>query len=329
MSKIRQIIQEYFNNTYSESIRKKFSIWLVDSKATEEKDKTLQEIWDNLNISADTSTESSYLQLQHRLFIGRKTYRRQLFRKIEKITAVFLIPILSVAFSYFYLKNSKLPAIENIEYAEYFVPNGEIRTLTLPDSSKVLLNSGSVLIYPQKFDGKTRDLYLNGEACFTVVRDENKPFIVKTQDMHVEVLGTVFNVSSYADSGNSSTTLESGVVNIRLKNKQSESILLKPNEQMLYNRKSGVSEVKQVNIETILAWKEGHLVLQSMSMDEIIKTIERRYDVTIFLNSNKYNKEKITAKFIHGEKINEFFAVLQQLIPYMKYKIEGKKVYIY
>jgi ferric-dicitrate binding protein FerR (iron transport regulator) len=202
--------------------------------------------------------------------------------------------------------------------------------VTLPDSSQVLLNAGTVLIYPSSFGAHTRTVYLNGEACFTVSRDENKPFIVKTTDMDIEVLGTVFDVSSYADSEHALATLKSGRVNVHLKNEQSTSVILEPSEQVSYNRISGeVKVTRQVNVENVFAWKDGHLVIQGMSMTEIAKTIERRYGVTIYLNANKYEKERITAKFIHGETVYEFLSVLQQLVPGLKYKTEENKIYIY
>jgi ferric-dicitrate binding protein FerR (iron transport regulator) len=144
------------------------------------------------------------------------------------------------------------------------------------------------------------------------------------------VLGTVFNVSSYADSEYASTTLKSGRVNVRLKNEASTAVILEPSEQLSYNRTSGEAKViRQVNVENVLAWKDGHLVIQHLSMSEIAKMIERRYGVTIYLDANKYEKERITAKLIHGETVYEFLSVLQQLIPGLKYKTEENKIYIY
>jgi ferric-dicitrate binding protein FerR (iron transport regulator) len=143
-------------------------------------------------------------------------------------------------------------------------------------------------------------------------------------------LGTVFDVSSYADSEQALATLKSGRVNVHLKNAASTSVILEPHEQISYNRTSGeVKVTRQVNVENVFAWKDGHLVIQSMPMNEIAKMIERRYDVTVYLNANKYGKERITAKFIHGETIDEFLSVLQQLVPGLNYKTEENKIYIY
>jgi ferric-dicitrate binding protein FerR (iron transport regulator) len=148
--------------------------------------------------------------------------------------------------------------------------------------------------------------------------------------MDIEVLGTVFDISSYADSEHALVILKSGRVGVHLKNETATSVTLEPREQISYNRMSGEVKVsRQVNVENVFAWKDGHLVIHSMPMSEIAKTIERRYGVSIYLNANKYEKERITAKFIHGETIYEFLSVLQQLVPGLDYKIEENKIYIY
>jgi ferric-dicitrate binding protein FerR (iron transport regulator) len=330
MSKIRQIIQAYFYNKYSKIVQRKFSKWLVNDKFAEEKDAALQAIWDNLHVKPEQSTERSFEQVKRRTLMPDRSFRRISFlQKIGRIAAVLLLPLVSAGLVYFYTQHTNAAA-NSSELTECFVPNGKIRTMILPDSSQVLLNAGTILIYPSSFGARTRTVYLNGEACFTVMRDENKPFIVKTTDMDIEVLGTVFNVSSYADSEHASTTLKSGRVNVHLKNEASTAVILEPSEQISYNRISGDAKVtRQVNVENVFAWKDGHLIIQSMSINEIAKTIERRYGVTIYLNANKYEKERITAKFIHGETVYEFLSVLQQLIPGLKYKTEENKIYIY
>jgi ferric-dicitrate binding protein FerR (iron transport regulator) len=177
---------------------------------------------------------------------------------------------------------------------------------------------------------RTRTVYLNGEACFTVSREVDRPFIVRTTDMDIEVLGTVFNVSSYADSEQALATLKSGCVSVRLKNDASTSVTLEPHEQISYNRISGeVKVIRQVNMENVFAWKDGHLLIQSMSISEVAKAIERRYGVSVYISTDKYEKERITAKLIHGETVRDFLAILQQLVPNLKYKMDNHKIYIY
>ncbi|MDR2627299.1 MAG: FecR domain-containing protein [Dysgonamonadaceae bacterium] len=327
MSRIRQIIQAYFYNRYAKIVQKKFSQWLVNDRSAEEKDAALRELWDNLQVAPEQSTKRSFRQVQRRI-AARPAARRTLWlRNVRKIAAILLLPLLSSVAVYRYMQHTSAPA--PAELVECFVPNGTTQAITLPDSSRVIVNAGSVLIYPQQFNGDFRTVYLNGEACFTVSPDERKPFIVKTTDMVVEVLGTVFAVSSYADSKTVSATLQSGRVSVQLKHTPTESIVLSPDEQVWYDRLSGDIKINQVNAAQVLAWKEGHIILHGSSMNDIAKILERRYGIAVYLNANKYTGERITAKFMHGENLRDFLSVLQQLIPNMKYKLDNTKLYIY
>ncbi|MDR0692533.1 MAG: FecR domain-containing protein [Prevotellaceae bacterium] len=331
MSKTRRILQRYFNRyTCSKVIRNNFLDWFVNHRHIDERDLALWELWDNLEVAPQQTTERSFSQVERLISMRNKSFHTVPFlQKIRRIAAALLLPLVSASAVYFYTKHTN-NTVAGSELMECFVPNGKIQMVTLPDSSQVLLNAGTVLIYPSSFSTHTRTVYLNGEACFTVSRDKNKPFIVKTIDMDIEVLGTVFDVSSYADSEQALATLKSGRVNVHLKNELSTSVILEPREQISYNRASGeVKVTRQVNVENVFAWKDGHLVIQGMSMNEIVNTIERRYGVTIYLNANKYEKERITAKFMHGETVYEFLSVLQQLIPGLKYKTADGKIYIY
>jgi ferric-dicitrate binding protein FerR (iron transport regulator) len=328
MSKVRQIIHEYFNNIYPKHVQRDFVSWLNERKDGEEKEEILREIWDELPAEADQSTAESFRKLQLRISSkASKTKRLSLFQRLSRVAALLLIPLLSVTLTCLYL--GKKGSAEDMKFVEYIVPNGETRSLTLPDSSQVRLNSGSILIYPQHF-GKTRNIYLNGEACFTVVHNRKQPFIVTTADLEVEVLGTVFNVSSYADCENSSATLERGKVSVRLKNQDNAPVILTPNEQICYNRNSGLFEKQTVKVDNITAWTKGDILIQSKSIDEVAKILERKYALKVYLNSDRYKNEKITLKFMNEEGgINEFMKVLQHLVPKLTYKITNDKLYIY
>jgi ferric-dicitrate binding protein FerR (iron transport regulator) len=329
MSKARQIIEIYFKNTYPKSVQRNFAAWLQDKRNRTEKEEILQEVWNELDAKADQTTEISFQKLQSRLSTGHSPSRRivPLSHKIWRIAAGILLPIVSVALTYVYMKTNT-PEADNIQLVECIVPNGETRTIILPDSSKVQLNAGSILVYPQRF-GKTRNIYLNGEAYFAIVHNEKQPFIVQTTDMEIEVLGTVFDLSSYIDSEHSTVTLESGKVNVRFKNPAFEPIMLSPNEQVTYNRISHSVSKHTVKCDDVLAWTKGNMVIQSMSLEEIAKIVERKYNLKVYANFNRYKNEKITVKFMNDESITDFMTVLKYLVPNLQYKIENDKLYIY
>lgn len=333
MTQIKRIIREYFNRTHSPIVHESFIRWFRNERSAQEKEDALRDIWDELTIAPDQTTEASFVKLQQRIvpysgFNPRPSIVKILYGKWLRIAAVLLIPILSLAAAYLYVKNT-IPTSHPTEWVECFVPNGEISEITLSDSSVVQINSGSILIYPKAFAGETRDLYLNGEASFTIVRNEHQPFIVKTADMDIEVLGTVFNVCSYNNDTRVSTTLESGKIHVRLKNDKAQSFILEPNDRLSIDRTTGVTHIDKVNVENIVAWKKGYLLVEGLTIDDISKMLERKHHVVIHINSDKYSGQLITAKFKNNENLTESLSVLQQLIPGMKYKIEGNIIYIY
>lgn len=332
MSRINEIIRKYFFDTQTSKASTPFIEWLKNGKSVEEKEEAFREIWDELDIAPDQTTEHSFMKLQQRILSDSEPIHSKksipLYRKFLRIASILIIPIISVVGSYMYVKNNSI-SNDSIEFVECFVPNGQIKEVILPDSTTVQLNSGSVLIYPKSFSGKTRDLYLNGEALFSVTHNEEQPFIVKTADMDIEVLGTVFNVSSYHTSERIATTLQSGKVSVTMKNQESEPIILSPSQQILVDRRTGETNVKEVNVENTVAWQKGYLMMESLNIRDISKILERKYDATIHINTEKYDQQYVTAKFRNNESLIESLSVLQELIPGMKYTIEANKVYIY
>lgn len=327
-TRTREIIQQYFDSSHSKRTIKKFAIWFRESFHNSEKEAVITEILNNLDISADESTERSFKVFMSRIKTSLPAPQKQkhsFIYKLSRIVAVVVLPILSIGITYYIMKE-KIIVNNEVRLVECIVPDGEIRTIILPDSSVVKVNSGSILIYPQQFKN-TRNIYLNGEAYFVVTKDETRPFKVKTTDMDIEVLGTVFNVSAYTDSESSSAMLESGKVNVKFKNKN--AVILHPDEQVTYSRVSGSIEKSKVIVENAIAWTEGNMIIQSLSITEVVKIIERKYAVKVYLNSNRYKQERITMKITDGENISEFMNVLQYLVPQLKYKIEADKLYIY
>ncbi len=329
-TRIREVIQGYFKNNQSKKVKKIFDLWINRPIQKDEKEAALSEIWEDLDTLPDASTEKSFEKLLSTIQSEKPVVRKEyipLTRRLSRIAAILILPIISVGVTYYLMKNSATEE-SRMHLVECIVPNGEMRTIVLPDSSIVKVNSGSIIIYPEKFTD-SRDIFLNGEAYFTVTRDETKPFIVKTTDIDIEVLGTVFNVSSYADSENSSATLESGQINIRFKDTDQAPLILQPDEQLIYDRSSKSVKKNPVNVGNITSWTEGNTFIQSLTMEELAKVIERKYAVKVNLNANKYRNDLISVKMSEKESISELMTVLQYLVPHMKYKIENNELYIY
>lgn len=216
---------------------------------------------------------------------------------------------------------------ESPRLCEVSTHNGETREIILPDSTRITLNAGSVLIYPEAFSAKERSVYLSGEAVFEVTHSDELPFMVNTSDLTIRVHGTTFNVNAYPESRNTSATLCEGSISATLKN-NGESILMIPEERLSYDRETGKSTISRVNPSEDTAWKRGDMCFRSENIHAIVKAIERKYGINTYVTSGKYDDMILTAKFVQGETMEQMLGAICKLVPGMKYSIVNGCVYI-
>ena len=171
-------------------------------------------------------------------------------------------------------------------YNTLWVPYGKRSKIKLSDGSIVWLNSGSKMIYPAVFNADKREVYIEGEAIFEVTHNEEKPFFVISENQVVEVLGTVFGVTSYPDENDINTVLKSGSVQISY-NGSSESenradkIKISPGTKASYDKKSKSILSEKVNVNDYFSWREGLLVFKNNDLRFILNRISRYYNITI------------------------------------------------
>ncbi|MFW0718806.1 FecR family protein [Pedobacter sp. N23S346] len=203
----------------------------------------------------------------------------------------------------------------------------DIRTITLGDGSVVKINSTSKFRYPKKFSGHNRNVYLSGEAFFDVKKDLQHPFIVHTEKMDVQVLGTAFNVKIYPNDAFAETTLIRGKVVISLNQDKSQQFTLKPNDKFtLTNGKASLSQSDGEGV-TETAWTNRELIFKNDRFDEVAKLFERHYDIKIAFKDPDLKKLTFTAHFTK-ENITEALNALK-FIENFNYSIKGKNVYIF
>ena len=157
-------------------------------------------------------------------------------------------------------------------------------TFTLADGTKVWMNAKSSLRYPVAFQGRERVVYAEGEIYLEVARDEKHPFFVMLNGMKVEVLGTSFNVNSYADENYTEVTLVEGHVAAYVDDKNYD---LLPSRQLRWDKENESVDVRTVNVNDYIAWKKGQYVFKGRSLEEVAKVLERWYDVEIVFESEK------------------------------------------
>ncbi|WP_286920398.1 FecR family protein [Flavobacterium sp. UBA4197] len=195
---------------------------------------------------------------------------------------------------------------------------GETYQVILPDKSKVWLNAASSITYSTslKERGEERRILLSGEAYFEVAKDRTRPFIVKTNAQEVKVLGTHFNVNSYADKNRIVTTLEEGSVQINPLDKRINPVVLKPGQQSQLSATS--LSIEPANMESVLGWKNGLFVFEQASVPDVMKEISRWYNIDVEYNG-KIPDDKIGGGI---SRQSDLSAVLRMLeLVNVKYKI--------
>ena len=185
-------------------------------------------------------------------------------------------------------------------YNTLTIPYGKRFEIALSDGTTVHLNAGSSMRYPVKFlNGKKRQVFLEGEAFFNVSEDKEHPFIVSAPGMDVTVLGTEFNVTAYPEDTYINTVLVEGSVGLSNTNdEQSNTVVrLEPGYKAEWKISSGKAKVEQVDTEMYTSWISGRLILKNLSFKNIIKKLERHYNVKIENNFTELNSLVFTASF--------------------------------
>lgn len=200
-------------------------------------------------------------------------------------------------------------------------PRGGQFHFTLPDGTKVWLNSSSSLRYPTAFAGKERIVELEGQGYFEVAQEAARPFKVKVNNMEVQVLGTHFDVMAYKDEATVNTTLVEGAVNVKEGNAQQ---LLKPGQQAILRQH--VFKVEEADVRKVLAWKNGLFVFNNMDLRSILREVARWYDVDIVYSTTP--SEELYGGGISRSLHLSSVLDLLEASGYNHFKIEGRKVIV-
>ncbi|WP_222621143.1 FecR family protein [Butyricimonas hominis] len=219
--------------------------------------------------------------------------------------------------------NTEIKTTE-IVYNELEVPRGGECIITLDDGTKVWVNAETKLKYPVSFAGEQREVILEGEAFFEVVKDK-KPFIVKTSFGDVRVLGTAFGINAYVDQPEGYTTLVRGKVSVTAG--AGEPLVIQPGEQVV-SSKDGKTRKQEVNVDEFVGWKDGIYVFRDKKLVDIMNTLERWYNISVLFEDESLKSLLFTGNLKRYDDINVFFDALSRTGD-LKYRVERNHVILY
>ena len=210
-----------------------------------------------------------------------------------------------------------------LQYNTLKTPRGGEYTITLSDGSRVYLNASSELKYPVLFDEKKREVRLSGEAYFEVAKDSERPFYVVTNTVRIKVYGTSFNVNTYSTQG-TQAVLVSGKVGIRGVGADKEYIM-NPSELAEFDNDGTFKRIRAVNTSAYTAWRDGRLVFEDESLEEILNRLSRWYNVDVFYGSEVVKNYHFTGYMEKYEDVDTILKAISKMVG-VNFIVKGKTI---
>jgi len=319
--KIRRLLDSFADNYVPAQVRAAFASWLLGKEDSEEKEAALEEIWDEMSLEKEKFEFDELLPGSSSILADAKNVEKPVAaRKLRKYRAM------SYAFGAF----AAICAVLCVFF--YSAKRGDATTVLvatvskvyyeLPDGSSVWLNKNSKLCFKNNLEGKRRELSLEGEAFFDVAKDPEHPFVIRTSNMNVKVLGTRFTMRAYSDSPEQ-VFLESGKVS--LSSEHFPDDVLSPGEAFSYDPISETASHFKEKTVNHLSWTNEQLVFANASLADIIANLEHWYNVRID-NTGKPAEERLSL-VVRQETLPDVLAAIHRLTG-RTYTINGNEITI-
>ncbi len=325
-----QVVKRYLEGKEKKGDKDQIIEWFSDIRFEKEIEKKYRLFW------AELTGHDDLVECDGSIILGR-IYRKmkndefkdhprkrgmvRILNAVSKIAAVLFIPLVV----YMWItKESEMRILSETAYSKIYSPLGTRTKFYLPDGSSGWLNGGSSLEFPPAFKGKTREVHLDGEAYFDVVTDSKKPFVTKGEHTDVIAYGTSFNVQAYPEDPEIRVTLVNGKISLyaRLDDKTLKLADLKPDQMLEYYPDNRVHRIKTVDSKRVTAWKEGKLAFRDETFTEVVRKINRWYNVEMMIMDEVLSSYTYQATFI-DETLDEVLKLLQHSAP-IKFRDLGR-----
>lgn len=357
--KIETLFLAYLEGKISSEDEQFLLEWLKNHPSSLKDFSDFRRIWNMSKLAGtmeDDAIELGWMQLRERIDSSSgKTLEmsRGFWYWLPRVAAVFMLGVMvTFAATYLYLNRNTT----ELTYHEINTPPGAKSKVTLPDGTTIWLNAGSNLKYSSEFGKKDRNVQLSGEAYFDVFKNPSKIFLVKTSELNIKAYGTVFNIKSYPEEGTIETTLIEGSIGVTRKafnKKKNDEVILKPNQRVVYYRKTKQTEQTQEELEqdtqeaasakrqeqklTYLiskgietkeytSWKDGTLFITSETLSDLAVKLERKYDITIHFETPALKALKFTGS-LENETVEQVIQAIG-IAANIDYEIKDRDIWL-
>lgn len=315
----RELLYRFFCGKASVEEVKRIKVWSSASKENYNLLLKERQLFDAMQLIA-VGKNKFETNVSNKNFLLWYKYKG-IVNEIVKIAAIVLLTI-----------GITIPLVENTGREEIAmhtvtVPLGQRVNLTLPDGTDVWLNAGTKMSYPLSFLTEKREVNLDGEAYFDVAHNEQCPFIVHTYAKEIEVLGTQFDVEAYKEKNIFQTSLIQGKVKISSQ-EGDDSVILSPGHKASIEQ--GELKVEKIGSYDIYRWREGLYTFRNKEFAEIVKDLEKYYDISFDIQNDKIGSIILSGKFRISEGLDYLLRVLQSDVGFSYYRnLEENIIYIW
>lgn len=323
-----ELLTSYFSGTLTGDEERELEEWKEASEENLMVFKNAEKVWQSLIMLREMRGYNVSRALSN---VHRKTekssdqFQKTFFFYWQRIAAILLLPLFIAGIIYFV--KEKQTSGNSVVWQTISTPPGVKSHVQLPDGSFVWLNSGTNLSYPSSFSDGTRNVKLLGEAFFEVAKDEKHPFIVDLGKINIEVVGTKFNAINYEQEGQTEVVLASGKVRLFEKYENQRRLIseMKPGQQAIYLNEGNTISLKNVDTRKYTSWIEGKLIFRDDPMDEVVRKLDRWFNVQIEIADPNIGGYIYTATF-QNETIDQILSLIKRTSPVEYTIIPGEKL---
>lgn len=325
-SEVEELMPGYLSGDLSDREKTMIDEWRKESPDNESIYQESSKAWKAISLLNEMEKFDSFEALKKVNNRLNKTSYIRWVRLIQRVAAFLLLPLLIYS-TYQTMQNFNLKKhqVNNAVMQTISSRVGMVSEFTLSDGTKVWLNSGSELQFPVLFLGDLREVKLKGEAFFEVTKNEKQPFRVNSKGLIIDVLGTSFNVTSYEDEKIDEVMLVKGKIKLssEVDHVKKELGTMHPGQKAAYMKEFQTVSTEEVNPGKYIAWRDGNLIFQDDSMDDVVKRLSRWFNVEIIIEDPEINEYIYKATF-RNENLKQVLNLLKLSAP-IDYRIVESK----